>query len=75
LYISAEGNDSNSNTVKANPIYATTYSITTVGKVIPSSSSKVSNSVFAKSTTNNEVTQWTVVVKDEEMSLKEIELT
>jgi len=75
FYLSAEGNDDNSNTVTANEVYANTLKVTSKGTATVSTDNGVSNSVFGKNDTDAAIAQWTVTVKNEELTLKKIVLT
>jgi len=75
FYISAEGNDDNSNTVTASSVYVTKFIVTSKGSAKVSSDASISDSVFTKNTSDNAIAQWNVTVKDEDLTLKDIEIT
>jgi hypothetical protein len=74
FYIGAEGTDTQGNTVNANTSFATNIVVKGAGSATTTTSTSIKNTVIAEQTNNITVAQWTVTVKDQTLTLKNVEL-
>jgi hypothetical protein len=73
--IEAEATDVQGNTVKAPASFATNILITEKGDATPSTSNAIKNTLIAEDTTNAIIAQWTMTIKDQILTLKNVHLS
>jgi hypothetical protein len=73
--IEAEATDVQGNTVKAPASFATNILITEKGDATPSTSNTIKNTLIAEDTPNAVVAEWTMTIKDQTLTLKNVTLS